>query len=306
VVSAAALAQCAGQDGGVKTDPFLNDPRDCHFDPASVQCKPGQDPATCLSSAQVSTMRKIYRGPHDPETGKLIFPGYEPGTESNPANWPAWITGATPGSGIQQFFGNGYFADFVFQNANFDFHTFNFTSDLAFADASVGVIVDSTNPDLGPFERHGGKMIHYVGWGDAAIAPANSINYYNEVQDESSQDSLEQIQKFYRLFMVPGMAHCAGGDGPNAFGNGVGAPVVDAEHDLLKALERWVERGIAPEKIIGTHYVNNNPASGVQFQRPLCPFPKVAQFQGGDPTSAASFVCVKDEHEKDPRDLNQD
>ena len=86
VLSKAALAQCVGQDGGVKTDVFLNDPRDCHFDPAAVQCVAGQDPTTCLSSAQVRAARKIYRGPHDPATGELIFPGYEPGSESNPSN----------------------------------------------------------------------------------------------------------------------------------------------------------------------------------------------------------------------------
>jgi len=86
VLSKAVLAQCVGQDGGVKTDVFLNDPRDCHFDPAAVQCVAGQDPTTCLSSAQVRAARKIYRGPHDPATGELIFPGYEPGSESNPSN----------------------------------------------------------------------------------------------------------------------------------------------------------------------------------------------------------------------------
>ena len=78
VLSNAARAQCAGQDGGVKTDLYLNDPRDCHFDPASVQCVPGQDPTTCLSAAQVTAARKIYRGPRNPQTGELIFPGYEP------------------------------------------------------------------------------------------------------------------------------------------------------------------------------------------------------------------------------------
>ncbi len=146
----------------------------------------------------------------------------------------------------------------------------------------------------------------------SAIAPINSVNYYNEVtaalSSEARRDhdggTLEEIQEFYRLFMVPGMAHCGGGDGPNAFGNGVNAPVVDADHDLLKALERWVEQGVAPDKIIATHYVNNNPASGVQFQRPLCPFPQVSRFKVGDPTNASSFECVGDERDNDPRDRN--
>src|SRR5215469_14008665 len=104
VLSKAALAHCVGQDGGIKTDLFLNDPRDCHFDPATVQCAPGQDPTTCLSSAQVQAARKIYRGAHDPVTGELIFPGFEPGSESNPSNWPAWITGASRGPVAVDFF----------------------------------------------------------------------------------------------------------------------------------------------------------------------------------------------------------
>jgi feruloyl esterase len=116
------------------------------------------------------------------------------------------------------------------------------------------------------------------------------------------RDRWEQIQRFYRLFMVPGMAHCSGGDGPNAFGNGVNnGPAIDADHDLLEALERWVEEGIAPERIIATHYVNNNPASGVQFQRPLCPFPAVARYTVGDPSNADNFRCVRDEPDQDPR-----
>jgi hypothetical protein len=318
VLSNAARAQCAGQDGGVKTDLFLNDPRDCRFDPASVQCVPGQDPTTCLSAAQVTAARKIYRGPRNPQSGELIFPGYEPGSEANPSNWPNWIVGASravdlsmsPGQALHLAFGNGFFADFVFQSANFDFRTLNFTSDVDFADDELGAILNSTNPDLRPFKAHGGKMIHYVGWADSAIAPINSVNYYNDVTAELSGKAhrdhdggrLEETQEFYRLFMVPGMAHCTGGDGPNGFGNGSSiAPVVDADHDLLKALERWVEQGVAPEKIIATHYVNNNPASGVQFQRPLCPFPQVARFKVGDTTKADSFECVMDEPDRDPR-----
>jgi feruloyl esterase len=189
VLSKAALAHCVGQDGGVKTDVFLNDPRDCRFDPAVVQCVAGQDPATCLSAAQVRAARQIYRGPHDPETGELIFPGYESGSEANAANWPAWIVGAsrdadlsndrTQGQALQEFFGNGFFADFVFQNPSFDFRTLNFTSNVEFMDQELGAILNSTDPDLTPFKAHGGKIIHYVGWADAAIGPINSVNYYN-------------------------------------------------------------------------------------------------------------------------------
>jgi hypothetical protein len=319
VLSKAALAQCVGQDGGVKTDIFLNDPRDCHFNPAAVQCVAGQDPTTCLSSAQVRAARKIYSGPYDPATGEQIFPGYEPGSESNASNWPAWITGASrdadlsnsTGQALQLFFGNGFFGYFVFQDPHWDFRTLNFTTDVTLTDEDFAAILNSTDPDLRPLRAHGAKLIHYVGWADSAIAPINSVNYYNSVRAElagaepgrQNGDRWEEIQEFYRLFMAPGMAHCGGGDGPNAFGNGTSnGPVIDADHDLLKALEGWVEQGVAPEKIIATHYVNNNPASGVQFQRPLCPFPQVARYTVGDPTNADNFKCVRDEPDQDPRD----
>jgi feruloyl esterase len=309
ILSSAAVAQCAGQDGGVPTDNFLNDPRDCRFDPASVQCRAGQDPSTCLTAAQVEAVKKIYRGPHD-SSGRLLFPGYEPGVESNPSNWPLWIVGASSASpGLQWTFSIGFWADEVFENPAFNPLTVNFDSDYRFALAKVAPVVSSTNPDLRPFERRGGKLIQYAGWADSAIAPMNGINYYNRVRDVlrgkrhggDDDDSLEELRDFYRVFMVPGMAHCSGGEGPNAFGNGVNGPVVDEQHDLLRALEAWVEHGVAPRKIIGTHYLNNSPASGVQFQRPLCPFPEVARYKGGDPAQASSFVCVRDERDDDPR-----
>jgi feruloyl esterase len=191
---------------------------------------PGQDPTTCLSPAQVRTARRIYSGPHDPATGEQIFPGYEPGSEATSSNWPAWIVGtsrdadlsngAVSGQALQQFFGNGFFAYFVFADPNWDFHTLNFTSDVTLTDEDLGPIINSTDPDLRPLRAHGAKIIHYVGWADSAIAPANSVNYYDNVGAELAAadpdhqqkgDQWENIQEFYRLFMVPGMSHCSGG-----------------------------------------------------------------------------------------------
>lgn len=161
-------------------------------------------------------------------------------------------------------------------------------------------ILSSVNPDLRPFRRHGGKLIQYAGWNDTAIAPQNGLNYYRTVQR-----TLGDVREFYRVFMVPGMAHCSGGAGPNAFGNGLSnGPVIDADHDLLKALERWVELGRAPDKIIGTHYVNNVAAQGVQFQRPLCPWPERGDYRGhGDANDADSFRCVPHHDQFDPRNI---
>jgi feruloyl esterase len=161
-------------------------------------------------------------------------------------------------------------------------------------------ILSSVDPDLRPFKHHGGKLIQYAGWADTAIAPQNGLNYWRAVQRK-----MGDTRSFYRVFMAPGMAHCSGGAGVNAFGNGTAnGPVIDADHDLLKALERWVEQGHAPDKIIATHYLNNAAAQGVQFQRPLCPFPERAEYKGhGDPNSADSFQCVGHHDRFDPRNL---
>ena len=161
-------------------------------------------------------------------------------------------------------------------------------------------ILSSVNPDLRPFKKHGGKMIQYAGWADTAIAPENGLNYYRKVTQ-----TIGDPRGFYRIFMVPGMAHCSGGAGPNAFGNGTSnGPVIDADHDLVKALERWVEQGIAPDKFIATHYVNNDPTQGVQFQRPLCPYPERGEYVGkGDPNDAANFRCVVHNDPFDPRNI---
>jgi feruloyl esterase len=99
---------------------------------------------------------------------------------------------------------------------------------------------------------------------------------------------------FYRLFMVPTMSHCAGGPGATIFGNagGMEPPEEDADHDVVLALDRWVEKGAAPDRIIATGFVGNNPAKGVAMTHPLCPYPQTAHYKGsGDTKDAANFVC---------------
>jgi feruloyl esterase len=188
----------------------------------------------------------------------------------------------------------------TFAGSNLDFRRLDISTAVAAADKGVGKVINSADPDLRAFKQHGGKIIHYHGWADAALAPMNSVNYYNEVRavlagkptSNLEGGSFKEIQDFYRLFMVPGMGHCGGGTGATEFGAYIDPPIVDADHDIMKALERWVEQGIAPEKIIATHFTDADPARAVQFQRPLCPFPRVARYDGrGSPADPASFTC---------------
>ena len=200
----------------------------------------------------------------------MIFPGYEPGSESNPSNWPAWITGASrdadlsnstaQGQALQQFFGNGFFAYFVFEDPHWDFRTLNFTTDVTLTDEDLArnPQFDRSRPQAAegawrqdhPLCRMGGfrnRSDQTASTTTTASGP--SWPAWNLVRQNG--DRWEEIQEFYRLFMVPGMAHCSGGDGPNAFGNGTSnGPMIDADHDLLKALERWVEQGVAPIRLL--------------------------------------------------------
>jgi tannase/feruloyl esterase len=215
----------------------------------------------------------------------------------NPANWPAWLTDTgNPANGLQGLFGDNYFQYIVFPNSAWTPNTYSIAENAHQADVRTGAILNSIDPNLRPFEQHGGKLIQYVGWGDTAISPENDINYYNSVARELGGH--DHIRDFYRLFMVPGMAHCGGGPGANAFGQGVNGPnPSDPADDILTALDRWVEQRNAPDKIVATKYVNDDPTQGVAFQRPLCPWPQFAKYKSGSATSAASFTCVKPDHD---------
>jgi hypothetical protein len=288
----AAVAACDALDG-VK-DGVIGDPRRCHFDPATVQCK-GADAPDCLTEPQVAAVRKIYDGPRNPRTGAQIFPGYSPGTEAVPANWRVWISGNGLGQPtLHAFFGNTFYAYMVFDNPKWDFHTFNFDTDVKTADDKTAGILNSTDPDLGKFKARGGKLIQYHGWGDAAIPPQNSINYFESVQSVMGTTTRERdlgaTQGFYRLFMVPGMSHCAGGIGATTFGN-VPSAQRDPGHDVVSALDQWVQKGIAPNQIVATGFMGGDPAKGVEMTRPLCPYPEEAMYKGtGDTNSAANFT----------------
>jgi feruloyl esterase len=295
-IQKAVLAECDGLDG-VK-DGLIEDPRACHFNPRELLCK-GADGNDCLTAPQIEALKKIYEGPKNPRTGEQIFPGYPPGTEAVRGTWGAWII-PTQGFSIQSGFGNSYYGQAVFEKPEWDFRSLNFDSDVTLGDEKAGPILNSISPDLRTFRAHGGKLIQYHGWGDAAISPISSIEYYESVRaflakyPDPRSDSSKPEQDFYRLFMVPGMGHCGGGLGPNSFGNGGIGPApasTDPEHDILSALELWVERGVSPSHLIGSGTVAGD--SSKKMTHPLCPYPQEARYRGtGDPNDAASFTCA--------------
>lgn len=287
-ISSAVLAACDAQDG-VK-DGVLNDPRQCHFDPGTLLCK-GADSDACLSAAQVTALRKIYAGTRT-SNGQQLFPGYEPGGEEGPGGWPLWITGDAPGKALLALFGTHYFEDMIFENAAWDFRTFDLDRDVRVADEKTARILNATDPNLKPFKSRGGKLILYHGWSDAAIPPVNAINYYESV---AAALGPADTRSFVRLFMAPGMQHCGGGPGPSSFDQFGSSKIAgDPEHDMFTAVERWVEQGIAPERIIATKYAkDSDPSEGIKMTRPLCAYPQVAKYKGtGDTNDAASFVCA--------------
>jgi hypothetical protein len=285
-ISAATIAACDAQDG--LADGIISDPMHCHFDPAQIQCK-GPESDGCLTEPQVTALKKIYAGPRT-SSGNQIFPGYMPGGELGGGGWGLWITGSAPEKSLQFAFGSHFFADMVFDNANWDFRKFKLEQDTNLADKKMAAILNATDPDLRPFQKRGGKLIMYHGWNDAAISPVNSIHYYDSVVKEMGNGT----DDFMRLFMAPGLQHCVMGPGPNSFGQASLGPQGDPEHDVLSAVERWVESGVAPPKIIATKYVDDlDPSQGIKMTRPLCPFPQVAAYNGsGDKNDSANFVCA--------------
>ena len=268
---------------GVK-DGVLNDPRRCHFDPALLQCKSGDQP-NCLTGAQVTAVRKIWAGARDAE-GQQLYPGLEPGGEAGPGGWTQWVTGTAPGYGAHTGLGVPFMKYVAYENPQWDYRTMRydspapgFESDVEYVDDKFGRIFNAVDPNLRPFRANGGKLIQYHGWSDPDIPPANSINYYESVVRRTGRNSasaLHDTQEFYRLFMVPGMQHCAGGPGTPRF-------------DALTALEQWVEQNKAPEQILAGHATNGL----IDRTRPLCAYPQEAKYKGtGSTDDAANFTCA--------------
>ncbi len=211
-ISAAVLAACDALDG--VRDGILNDPRQCHFDPATIQCKAGEDTDKCLTAPQAAALKKIYAGPHDAH-GHEVFPGYLPGAEDGPGGWGLWITGPAPVKSLMAFFGLGFFSNMVYEDSGWDYKTFTLEAGMKAAEEKTANALNAVDADLKPFKARGGKLILYHGWNDPAIPAINTVNYYQSVVAKMGQ---RDADSFVRLYMVPGMQHCDNGPGADSFG----------------------------------------------------------------------------------------
>lgn len=261
LIHSAVLEACDALDG-VK-DGVLEDPTRCKFDPKVLECKGADDPG-CLTAPQVEAARRIYTPVTNPRTKQQIFPPLEPGSELG------WAAKAGPKPFSTE---SSYWRYVVFKDPNWDYKTFDFDSDVALGDRIAKDILNATNPDLKAFFGHGGKLLQYHGWSDPLISPRNSVNYYESVLD--TMGGASKVNESYRLFMVPGMAHCHDDDGPNQF-------------DTIRVLEQWVEKGQAPDQIIASRIRDGK----TDRTRPLCPYPQVATYKGtGSTDDAGNFSC---------------
>lgn len=259
LVNDAVVAACDALDG--VEDGVIENPAVCDFDPASLICD-GSGSGACLTAAQAETVRMTYAGPTDAE-GRSIFPGLSPGSETG------WRTLSS-----EEPLGLAYdtYARLVFDDAHWDFTTFDAERDIATGVERIGDLMDSADPDISAFIAHGGRLLLYHGWADPGIPPRSTIRYYGSVRDTIGPAAADAS---VRLFMVPGMGHCRGGVGTDRF-------------DPVAALDRWVRTDEAPARIDAAHVEDDR----VTRTRPLCPYPSTAVYDGsGSTDSGENFEC---------------
>lgn len=304
LVHRAVLRQCAGKDGGAPADAFLTNPAACDFEPRVLQCTAAQSPGTCLSAAKIAALEKIYRGPVDPRTGTSIRAGMTPGSEMT---WERFFAGkknpAEPDRPWAAFLVYMVYSDPTYLSQE-KYLSFSFGKDYEairqqkVAGEPLDAVWNTRNRDLDAFAAAGGRVIEYHGWDDGNIPALSAVRFHDDIvaeearQHHLSPGAAQQFTlRFYRLFMVPGMGHCGGGAGPSDFGQPGQRPAKpDAEHDVLKALDRWVEAGAAPGHFITSG--GDAKTRGLAMTRPICPYPEEPRWNGGDPRAGGSFTCA--------------
>ncbi len=265
---AGALAEC-DMDDGIK-DGLISNPRACGFNPDKLTCRPGAI-KDCVSKDIADRAKRMYSGPTNSSGEKLTPGGWAIGTE---LFWRRVYR--SDGIGLVALAPN-YFR-YMGRNPdlgpNWSVASYDFDTDYRRNDV-METLYAADNPDLRRFKAAGGKFINYVGWSDMGTVPAKAIDYYETV--ERTMGGPAATQDFYRMFMIPGALHCRGGEGADNI-------------DFLNYIENWVERGKAPDRMIGEHH---DETGRTTFTRPTFPYPQMAKYSGsGDPNDAANFKPV--------------
>jgi feruloyl esterase len=261
MIHRAVLDACDANDG--LKDGLIANPETCRVDFKNLACR-AEDTPDCLTSRQIQTAQTVI-SPATTAAGEVLFPRLEPGTE---LAWARLAGGPRPADLFLD-----QFRYVVYKDPQWDWRSFNLERDAAKANAA-NKDIDELDPRLAPFAKHGGKLLIYHGWADQQVAPGASVEFYKSVLKLSGENPA-RASNWIRLFMVPGMGHCSGGEGPDTF-------------DKIAALEQWVEQGRAPANIIAAH----RTAGRVDRTRPLCPYPQIARHNGsGSIDDATNFTC---------------
>ena len=263
-VEAQIVDKCDAIDG--LKDGLIDDPRACKVDVAAL---------SGLTDAQRATLKAIYAETKNKDG--VIYPAQPVGGEGQMGGWSLWIAGVNPplvaaeqAPSLRYAFGTQMFKYFVFNDPAWEYTRYDLSTykkDTAMA----ATFLNATSPDLDAFKRRGGKLLMWHGWSDPALTALASIRYYEQVQARDAA-----AREYFRMFMLPGVLHCAGGTGPDSV-------------DWAAAIDDWVEKGKAPESLVASKVVDGQ----VVRTRPLCPYPQVARYKGqGSIDDAANFSCV--------------
>jgi feruloyl esterase len=267
----AILKQCDMLDG-VK-DGILNNPTMCKFDFTSLPKCPGDVPGKdCFTTSQINAVKKIYEGV---AIGNgIAYPGFPFGQENQPDGWQAWITGPYEGMQkagyptLQAYFGIEVFKYLIMQDPDWNYLTYDFKGhekEIRYASAYL----DATSTDYSGFKNRKGKIIFWHGWNDPALSAFATIDHYNAVKANDPETG-----NYMRLFLLPGVLHCGGGDGPT-------------QVDWIALIRNWVEKNNAPERVIASKIVDGKEV----MSRPIFPYPGEAVYKGkGDANKESSFV----------------
>lgn len=286
LLNRAAIAACWEQGHALAGDRFIMDPMSCSFDPQVLQCS-GAASDNCLTEGEVATARAFYSGPTS-RAGEPRFHGWLPGSEM--PNIFGWSFLQQPVNGQPAF---SALFNWVF-GADWDWREMDFERDMPIVDDRLGDIVnDATRGSLQEYAARGGKLIVFHGLADTLVPPAQSIDFFE--RHAAQMGGPENLGEHARLFMAPGVMHCGGGTGPDAFNSTLGIPPRppsdDSRHDLFSALIAWVENDVAPDRVTATRFEGEG-SHAIATQRPLCPWPQRAVYRGiGSTDAAGSFTC---------------